>query len=84
LSPGAERHDRHTKLPAYRQIDSILEIVLLDSESHYAEILRRDGDRWITELVQGKGGSLRLVSADVLIGMAELYEGIDIGADSAA
>jgi Uma2 family endonuclease len=84
LSPGTERHDRHTKVPAYRQIGSILEIVLLDSESHYAEILRRDGDRWITELLQGRGGSLRLVSADVLIGMAELYEGIDIGVDSAA
>ena len=84
LSPGTERHDRRTKLPAYREIASVLEIVLLDSESHYAEVLRRDGERWITELVQGTAVGLRLASIDLHIGMAELYEGIDIGADAAA
>lgn len=84
LSPGTERHDRHTKVPAYRQIASVLEIVLLDSESHYAEVLRRDGDRWITELVQGAGAALRLDSVDLTAAMAELYEGIEIVSQSAA
>jgi Uma2 family endonuclease len=84
LSPGTERHDRRTKLPVYRDIESVEEILLIDSESIYAEILRREGDRWITELVRGRDAILRLSSVDVQIAMAELYEGIDIDADSAA
>ena len=84
LSPGTERHDRRTKLPVYREIESVEEILLIDSESIYAEILRREGDRWITELVRGRDAILRLFSVDLQIAMAELYEGIDIDADDAA
>ena len=40
LSPGTERHDRLTKVPVYRNIDSVQEILLIDSESVYAEVLR--------------------------------------------
>jgi Uma2 family endonuclease len=78
LSPGTERHDRHIKLPAYRRIESVEEILLIDSEEAYAEILRRSGETWITELVQGLGARLRLSSVDLEIAMAELYDGIEI------
>ena len=78
LSPGTERHDRHTKLPAYRQIGSVEEILLIDSEEAYAEILRRSGESWVTELVQGLGANLRLASVDLEIAMAQLYDGIEI------
>jgi Uma2 family endonuclease len=80
LSPGTERHDRQSKVPAYRDIESVKEILLIDSESIYAEILRREGNRWITELVQGRDAVLNLSSVELLIAMADLYEGIDIGA----
>ena len=33
LSPSTERHDRHTKVPAYREIDSVKEILIVDSEN---------------------------------------------------
>lgn len=78
LSPGTERHDRQVKLPAYRQIESVEEILLIDSESVYAEMLRRDGDRWITILVQGRDAVLQLSSVELRIAMAELYDGLDI------
>ena len=84
MSPGTERHDHRTKLPAYRDIDSVNEILLIDSESIYAEILRREGDRWITELPQRRNATLSLSSVDLRIAMAELYEGIDIEAENAA
>jgi len=84
LSPGTERYDRRIKVPAYRTIYSVGEILLIDSESIYAEILRREGDRWITELVRGKDAVLRLSSVDQQIAMAELYEGIDLGSENAA
>jgi Uma2 family endonuclease len=84
LSPGTERHDRHTKVPAYREIDSVSEILLIDSESVYAERRCREGDRWITELVRGTDAILRICSVDQQIVMAELYEGIDLGSENAA
>jgi Uma2 family endonuclease len=84
LSPGTERHDRQAKVPAYQQISSAAEIILLDSEHHHAEVLRRDGLRWLTEQVQGPEAVLRLASVGIEIGMAELYDGIDIGDDAAA
>src|SRR5882672_9870027 len=84
LSPGTERHDRRTKLPAYRDIDSVNEILLIDSESIYAEIFRREGGRWITELVQRRDVTLRLSSVDLQIAIAELYDGIDVEAVNAA
>jgi Uma2 family endonuclease len=84
LSPGTERHDRRTKVPAYRDITSVREILLVDSESIYAEILKREGDRWITELVQGRDATRRLSSVDLQIAMAELYEGIEIEVENAA
>ena len=84
LSPGTERHDRQVKVPAYRDIASVDEILLIDSESIYAEILRREGGPWYSELVRGRDAVLRLSSVGLQVAMAELYEGIDIDADSAA
>jgi Uma2 family endonuclease len=78
LSPASERHDRQTKLPVYRLIESVEEILLLDSQSMYGEVLRREGDRWITELVQGPDALLRLTSVDLSVPIAELYDGIDL------
>ncbi len=82
LSPGTERHDRLTKVPVYRGIGSVEEILLIDSESVYAEVLRRDGDRWLTTLVRGPDAVLRLASVDLAVTMAELYDGIDIDPDA--
>ena len=80
LSPGTERHDRLTKVPVYRSIDSVEEILLIDSESIYAEVLRREGDRWITALVRGQDAILHLNSTNLSVSMAELYDGIEIDA----
>ena len=44
----------------------------------WGEILRREGDRWITELVRGASAELRLSSVDLRILMADLYEGLDV------
>jgi Uma2 family endonuclease len=80
LSPGAERHDRLIKVPAYRDIESVQEILLIDSETSVAEVLRRQGEQWITLLVRGREAVLRLASVDLSVPMAELYEGIEIEA----
>ena len=80
LSPSTERHDRRVKLPIYRQIASVREILLIDADSHYGELHRRDNDRWVVELVRGADASLFLASVGLRLAMSELYEGIAIPA----
>jgi Uma2 family endonuclease len=81
LSPSTERHDRRVKLPVYRQIASVQEIVLIDADSHYAEEHRRENDdRWMTELVRGADATLSLASVELTAPLAELDDGIAIRA----
>ncbi len=80
LSPGTERHERLTKVPAHRDIETVEEILLIDSETSLAEVLRRQGEQWITMLVRGRDAVLRLTSVDVALPMGELYDGIEIDA----
>jgi Uma2 family endonuclease len=78
LSPSTTAFDRQVKIPDYRCLPSVQEILAIDSVSVFAEVMRREGDRWITEIVQGRDATLTLNSVDLAVSMAELYEGIDI------
>jgi Uma2 family endonuclease len=81
LSPSTERTDRCLKLPAYQAIESVREILLIDADSHHAELYRRESDRWGIQLVRAKA-SLSLTTLDLRISMADLYEGIAIPAET--
>jgi Uma2 family endonuclease len=78
LSQGTAMYDRQTKVADYRRIPSVEEILLIDSASIFAEVLRREGDRWITEIVRGPQATLSLTSIGLAATMADLYEGIDL------
>ena len=78
LSPSTERHDRRVKLPAYRQIDPVQEILLIDSDVIYAELHRRSGSHWISEILRGDEAVLSLESVGVKVPLAELYNGIPL------
>ena len=78
LSPTTIAADRQEKIPEYRRIPSVEEIVAIDSERVFAEVMRRDGERWITEIVQGRGAMLSLASIGLTVAMADLYDGIDL------
>jgi Uma2 family endonuclease len=84
LSPTTGLHDRQTKVADYRRIASVEEILLIDSTSMFAEVLRREGDRWITEIVRGPQATLSLASIGLAAAMSELYEGIDLPDPAAA
>ena len=75
LSRGTERHDRRVKLPAYRGITSVQEILFLDSDEPYAELHRRHASGWLTELMRGLDAVLWLASVGIEIPMSELYDG---------
>ena len=78
LSPSTERTDRRLKLPAYQIMESVREIMLIDADSHHAELYRRQNDHWGIQLVRGAEATLFLASVDLQISMSELYEGIAI------
>jgi Uma2 family endonuclease len=83
LSANTERHDRRVKLPAYRQIATVLEILLIASDGLYAELHRRSGAQWITEILRGGDAVLSLASVPIEIRLADLYEGIALDATEA-
>lgn len=79
LSESTEAKVRKLKLPAYRRIASVSEILLLDSRSPYAEIHRRlDGDRWLVDLVTTADGVLRLDSVPLELRLSELWRGLAV------
>jgi Uma2 family endonuclease len=78
LSPSTVVEDRQEKIPAYRLIPSVQEILALDSTRAVAEIVRREGERWITEIILGRNGALTLASIGLTVAMADLYDGIDL------
>jgi Uma2 family endonuclease len=76
LSPNTERHDRRVKLPVYRQIESVTEILLIASDERYAELHRRVGSQWIIDIVRGNEAAFVLASVGIELRMADLYDGI--------
>jgi len=76
LSPSTERHDRRVKLSAYRQIETVDEVVLIASDDIYAEVHRRAAAQWITEILRGDQAVLSLASVPIEIPLSDLYEGI--------
>lgn len=76
LSPSTERCDRRLKMPAYQQLESVREIMLIDADDYHAELYRRGNGHWGIELVRGTDAFLHLASVDLRIPMLELYDGI--------
>ena len=80
LSPSTESHDRKTKVPDYRSIASVGEIVLIDSRERYCEVHRRRGDDWPVAIYRDEGDIVELMDGGVRLVLAELYEGIELEA----
>lgn len=79
LSPSTESTDRAVKLPAYRDIPSVQEILLIASTKRRAELWHRadwgSGGEWRVQDIIGDG-VLRFESLDAEIPIADLYEGL--------
>ncbi len=76
LSPSTERHDRSIKLLVYRQILTVQEILFIASDGFYADLHRRSGAQWITEILRGANARLALTSVGIETAMCDLYDGI--------
>lgn len=82
LSPSSEDEDRKVKLPAYRTIPSVEEVVLVDPRRIYCEVHRRRDDVWVHELLVDASERLRLTSVGLDMPLSETYANIDLGIET--
>jgi Uma2 family endonuclease len=82
LSPSTANYDRTKKFKSYRQIPSLQEYVLVDSEEIAVEIYRRgEGKMWLYyEYEAGEDISLESIEFECAIEL--LYEGVTFGDES--
>ena len=85
LSPSTQVIDRRRKLPDYRCIPSVQEIVLLDPERLYCEVHRRfDADRWLVDLLRTAEDVLRLDSIGLALSLGLIYANVALVDDGEA
>ena len=82
LSPSTATTDRGRKLPDYREIPTVKEILLVSSTERHPEYWRRAAGEWTVRDVRGEG-SIQLQSFEITIGLAALYDDL-LPAESAA
>ena len=79
LSPSTEARDRGVKFKAYQGCSTIQEIVLMSQFAQYVEIWQRHGQDSNTWHYRhyGPGEMVEIKSIDVLIDIADIYQGLD-------
>jgi Uma2 family endonuclease len=75
LSPSTATTDRDRKLPDYRTIPSLQEILVVSSTEPRIEHFRREPGDWRVHDLRGRG-TLRLETFDLTIDLTELYAGV--------
>jgi Uma2 family endonuclease len=75
LSPSTDRDDIFVKLPAYRRIPSLQEILYLETERIGATVYRRAEGTWQT-INLASGAQLQLETVGLDIPLIALYRGI--------
>jgi Uma2 family endonuclease len=75
LSPSTATTDRDRKLPDYRTIPSLQDILVVSSTEPRIEHFHREADGWKIHDLRDEC-TLRLEAFDVTIDLAELYAGV--------
>jgi Uma2 family endonuclease len=75
LSPSTATTDRDRKLPDYRTIPSLQDILVVSSTEPRIEHFRRERDGWKIHDLRG-AGPVRLQALDITLDLADLYAGV--------
>ncbi|MDP1526686.1 MAG: Uma2 family endonuclease [Rhodocyclaceae bacterium] len=74
LSPTTASYDRGAKFASYRQLESLHEYVLIDTERLAVDVFRRDtSGHWVL-YPYGPGEAVELASVDLTLSLAQVYE----------
>lgn len=80
LSNSARSYDRGDKFKLYRDIPTLKEYVLVDSENISVEIFRLNAaQHWELEEYGKEAEDFEIKAVDVILAMGEVYEGVEIG-----
>lgn len=83
LSPSTERYDRGDKWAHYRQIESLQAYVLVaQNRARVEAFVLRDGE-WVYSEMSGGDAVLQIDAVGVSVALAEVYEGVEPGAEAA-
>ena len=78
LSKGTRAYDRDDKFAAYRSIPSFQEYLLIDQyRLRVEQYSKTDANKWIFSEYSSTGDRLMLMSVQVEIAIADLYENIE-------
>jgi Uma2 family endonuclease len=67
---------RYDQMPAYREMPSVREILLVAAVGRHVELHRREGLHWYLDIFPSDGDRIPLTSIGIEIPLAELYDGI--------
>jgi Uma2 family endonuclease len=85
LSPSTELYDRGKKFALYREIPALREYVLVSqSEPRVETFFRRDDGGWAFGPFSGLDAIARLLSVEVELPLAQVYEGVIFPPDGAS
>ena len=73
LSPSTAAYDRTEKLAAYKQLESLREVLFISQDQPSVEYLQKGSNGWTTTLIEGRDAVLSLAHLQVSIPLAELY-----------
>jgi Uma2 family endonuclease len=78
LSPSTANYDRGTKFDLYREIISLKEYILVDSNDiHLVLYVKNANNTWTLSETKDISGSIRIPSIDFTINLADIYSGVD-------
>lgn len=79
LSQSTQNYDRGDKFLAYRTIPTVQEYLLVDQYKIHVEHHRKTGDRqWLMTEYSELSGTLTLVTLDLDLTLADLYDGVEL------
>lgn len=79
LSESTKNYDRGEKFMRYRQLESLMEYVLIDPSEPHVEHFRREGGRWVLAETSVVEDRITLTSIGCELPLAEVYDRIGQG-----
>ena len=81
ISQSTESYDRGEKFKLYRDIPTLKEYILADSESIHIEVFRlNESNHWELEEYNSINGHLAIKAINETLPLAEIYEGVKMQA----
>ena len=79
LSPTTEAYDRGEKFVHYQGLPSLSDYLIISQETMRVEqYVRQNDDQWLLSVHSGPEASVRLVSAECTLLVAEIYERVEV------